>query len=88
MPHASTEEQQRAETELLGPSAVTEYLEQVVEQLRNERGGEPSSSIPALAGADTELFGIVIATADGHVYEAGSTRDEFSIQSISKAFTY
>ncbi|MFE7629005.1 glutaminase A [Kocuria sp. NPDC057446] len=88
MPHPSTEEEARAETGLFGPSAVTEYLEQVVEQLRDVRGGEPSSSIPALAGADTERFGIVIATADGHVYEAGSTRDEFSIQSISKAFTY
>src|SRR5690606_12216717 len=86
--HPSTEEEARTETELFGPSAVTEYLEQVVEQLRDVRGGEPSSSIPALAQADTERFGVVIATADGHVYEAGSTRDEFSIQSISKAFTY
>ena len=65
MPHPSTEEEARTETELFGPSAVTEYLEQVVEQLRDVRGGEPSSSIPALAQADTERFGVVIATADG-----------------------
>ena len=88
MPHPSTEEEEREETALFGPSAVTDYLEQVVDQLRSERGGAPSPSIPALANADPELFGIVIATADGHVYEAGSTRHEFSIQSISKAFTY
>ncbi|MFI7484020.1 glutaminase A [Kocuria sp. M1R5S2] len=88
MPHPSTEEEDRAETKLFGPSAVTDRLREVVEQLREERGGAPSSSVPALADADPELFGVVIATADGHVYEAGSTRHEFSIQSISKAFTY
>lgn len=88
MSQPSTEAEERSGTDPFGPSAVGEYLHRVVEQLRDERDGAPSSSIPALAGADPELFGIVIATADGHVYEAGSTRHEFSIQSISKAFTY
>jgi glutaminase len=84
----STEAEARTDIDLFGPSAVTDYLAQVVEELRGERGGAPSDSIPALAGADPERFGIVIATADGHVYEAGDTGAEFSLQSISKAFTY
>ncbi|MEF3120934.1 glutaminase A [Kocuria flava] len=85
---APAEDRSGEEQRLFGPSAITEYLEQVVAQLRDARGGEPSTSIPALAQADPERFGVVIATADGHVYEAGCTGDEFSIQSISKAFTY
>jgi glutaminase len=34
------------------------------------------------------LFGICLITADGHVYEVGDSRAEFTIQSISKPFTY
>src|SRR5690625_2626780 len=43
---------------------------------------------PALDHVDPNAFGICIATVDGYVYEVGATRDEFSIQSISKPFTY
>ena len=51
-------------------------------------GPTPSSSIPALANADPEKLAVVVATADGHIYEAGDSRDCFSIQSISKPFVY
>jgi glutaminase len=44
--------------------------------------------IPELAKADPRAFGICVATADGHVYEAGDTRTAFTIQSISKPFVY
>ena len=88
MARERTKETAGGATGVFGPSPVTEYLQQVVEQLRDERGGAPSDSIPALAEADPERFGIVIATADGHVYAAGDVDDEFSLQSISKAFTY
>ncbi len=33
-------------------------------------------------------FGLVIATVDGHVYEVGATRQQFTIQSISKPLIY
>ena len=33
-------------------------------------------------------FGICLATVDGYLYEVGDTRPDFTIQSISKAFTY
>ena len=44
--------------------------------------------IPELAKANPAWFGIVIATVDGHVYEVGTTRQTFTIQSISKPLVY
>jgi len=50
--------------------------------------GAVADYIPELFKADPDWFGIAIVTVDGHVYQAGDTRQPFSIQSISKAFTY
>lgn len=44
--------------------------------------------IPELTKANPDWFGISVFTADGHAYEIGDTKQEFTIQSISKAFTY
>lgn len=73
---------------LFGPSPLENALQKVHEALKDIDDGDPSHSTLALEEADRDDFGIVIATADGHVYEAGDTRKCFSIQSISKAFTY
>lgn len=73
---------------LFGPSPIEGALAAVLDEVRELTDGEPSSSIPALAGADREKLAVVVATADGHIYEAGDSRDPFSIQSISKAFVY
>lgn len=72
----------------LGPSPITEYLQRVVAELREVTGGHVNESIPALANADPDTVGIVVATVDGALYRAGDTGHEFCIQSISKAFTY
>lgn len=53
-----------------------------------DRSGEVATYIPALAAADPEWFGICMVTTDGHAYEVGDTRQPFTIQSISKPFTY
>lgn len=53
-----------------------------------ERSGTVADYIPQLALADPEWFGICIATTDGQVYEVGDTRQPFTIQSMSKPFTY
>jgi len=50
--------------------------------------GEVATYIPELARANPGWFGISLATADGHVYEVGDTRQPFTIQSISKPFVY
>lgn len=72
----------------LGPSVITEYLQRVVEDLREVEGGAVKDSIPALANADPHPIGIAVATVDGAIYQAGDSKQEFCIQSISKAFTY
>src|SRR4051794_36813772 len=41
-----------------------------------------------MADVDHDAFGICLATVDGYVYEVGDTRTDFTIQSISKTFTY
>ena len=49
--------------------------------------GKNADYIPILAGVDPALYGIVLVTVEGAVYEIGAARDEFSIQSVSKPFT-
>ena len=50
--------------------------------------GDVATYIPELAKADPKWFGICLVTATGHVYEVGDTRQDFTIQSISKPFVY
>ncbi|HXU81382.1 MAG TPA: glutaminase, partial [Polyangia bacterium] len=49
--------------------------------------GKNADYIPALAKVDPALFGLALVTAQGAVYELGNSRNEFSIQSISKPLT-
>ncbi|HEY5144830.1 MAG TPA: glutaminase A [Solirubrobacteraceae bacterium] len=69
-------------------SPVGAYLRRLHARHAGVTEGEVASYIPELAGADPAAFGICLVTADGAVYEAGDTRSELTIQSISKAFTY
>ena len=50
--------------------------------------GNVATYIPELAKADPHAFGIAIATVQGSVYEVGDTRLPFTLQSLSKPFTY
>lgn len=68
-------------------SPVQEYLESIVEQCGGT-DGEVASYIPELAGADPDGFALALATIDGHVYTVGDADLRYSIQSISKPFTY
>ena len=70
------------------PSPVDAYLSAVHAAHLHDRSGTVYDGIPELAGVDPEAFGICLATVDGHLYEAGDTRTDFTIQSISKTFTY
>lgn len=60
----------------------------VHEQFADELGGHVADYVPSLAEADPDQFGIAIATVDGTLVEAGDSRAEFSLQSVSKPFTY
>ncbi|MGI9176552.1 MAG: glutaminase, partial [Pirellulales bacterium] len=69
-------------------SPVQALLETLHARYAGFHEGEVATYIPELAKADPDLFGICLATADGHVYECGDSRHEFTIQSISKPFVY
>lgn len=69
-------------------SPVTRILETLHHRYATLFDGNVADYIPELAKADPALFGICIATRDGHLYEVGDTRHAFTIQSISKAFSY
>lgn len=69
-------------------SPVGQYLASLLAKYGELREGAVASYIPELAKADPEWFGICIATADGHVYEVGDSRQAFTIQSISKPLVY
>ncbi|KIP51447.1 glutaminase A [Leucobacter komagatae] len=69
-------------------SPVLSYLREVHAELAQLHDGAPYSVGPASAEADPADFGIALATVDGHIYEVGTTRTDFSIQSISKPLSY
>jgi len=69
-------------------SPIQDYLERLHRSHADLREGEVATYIPELAKANPEWFGICVATTDGQVYEVGDARQPFTIQSISKPFTY
>ena len=75
-----------------GPDAVDppllSFLAQAYDNLRGDMSGAPANYIPELSKADPTLFGIAVATIDGHVYEVGDSAAPFTIQSVSKAFVF
>jgi glutaminase len=72
----------------MSASPIDVYLAALHERWAGEESGAVADYIPPLALADPSWFGIAIATTDGHCYEVGETRRGFTIQSISKPFTY
>ena len=66
---------------------MQQYLEDIAAQCGGT-DGEVAAYIPELAQADPDRFALALATVDGHVYEVGDTDVRYSIQSISKPFTY
>ena len=69
-------------------SPVSQILKTLHERYATLNEGNVADYIPGLAKVDPNLFGICIATRDGHLYEVGDTRCKFTIQSISKALSY
>jgi glutaminase len=78
----------RAQEPYMITASFQRYLEQLHRRFATLDSGAVADYIPELGKADPAWFGIAIVTVDGHVYQAGDTRQPFSIQSISKPFTY
>lgn len=72
----------------MSDSPIDAYLQRLHEEVRGQRAGAVADYIPPLALADPDWFGIAMATTEGHCYEVGDSRRQFTIQSISKPFTY
>ncbi|WP_409338299.1 glutaminase [Corynebacterium sp. LK2510] len=70
------------------PTPVPEYLNRILESVRDEDGGEVADYIDELKNADPDKLGLAVCTASGHLYSVGDDDCEFSIQSISKPFVY
>lgn len=66
---------------------LNEYLQTLLDSVGDD-AGEVASYIPELAHANPDRLAIAVATLDGEVYTAGDADVEFTIQSISKPFTY
>lgn len=69
-------------------SPVQAYLENLLAELEHDTSGAVADYIPELANADPDRLGLGLATVDGAVYLAGDHDVTFSIQSMSKPFTY
>ncbi|GAB96329.1 glutaminase [Kineosphaera limosa] len=66
---------------------VSDYLQQVLgECLADE--GSVCDVIPELARVDPDQLAVAMCVADGTMYTAGDADSRFTIQSISKPFTY
>lgn len=69
-------------------SPIDDQLQELLRELSTLTEGEIATYIPELAKADPQWFGICVVTTNGGIYEAGDSRREFTIQSISKPFVY
>jgi glutaminase len=69
-------------------SPISDQLEELHRKFSGISDGAVATYIPELAKANPDWFGICIVTTNGGIYEAGDSRQEFTIQSISKPFVY
>lgn len=68
--------------------AYQDILKQAYDNFKNDTSGKNADYIPVLAKVDSKLYGIAIVTTDGRNYKVGDVDYAFSIQSISKVFTF
>src|SRR5436309_3616334 len=82
-----------AEGQNKSPVAPTEQaynaiVKEAYASFKNDASGKNADYIPVLAQVDSKLYGIAIVTTDGRTYKVGDVDVPFSIQSISKVFTF
>ena len=71
-----------------GDSELQIILDDVYRHSIGNREGALADYIPELAKIEPDNFGLAIATARGHLVTAGDCDVPFTIQSVSKAFSY
>lgn len=68
--------------------AIVSGLEQVYADCAPDASGEVAHYIPELATVDPDQFGMAVAAVDGSLWTAGDAEQLFTMQSVSKAFSY
>ena len=63
-------------------------IEDLYEKYAPVSDGAVATYIPELGKANPEDFGICLVSADGRIFETGNCDQSFTIQSISKPFTF
>jgi len=69
-------------------AALPGVVERLHADLAGEASGQVASYIPELTRANPDHFGIAVVTSGGETVSSGDAEVEFTIQSVSKAFTY
>ncbi len=67
---------------------IERYLASIYADCVDDAGGKVADYIPELAVVEPDRFGIAVAAVDGRLWACGDADTEFTIQSVSKAFTY
>jgi glutaminase len=68
--------------------SLKSYLSYLHAKYQPLHDGTVANYIPELALADPNWFGISVVTVDGDIFEVGNYEQQFTLQSISKAFVY
>lgn len=79
--------EQTAPAAVPGASDLQRVVEEAYAKFKGDTTGKNADYIPYLASVPSNLFAVVIVTADGQVFSAGDIDYAFSIQSCSKVFT-
>ncbi|GGC52830.1 glutaminase [Hoyosella rhizosphaerae] len=69
-------------------SPIPDYLRELLDRCTGNEQGAVADYIPELARANPDRLGIAMTTVEGATYTVGDADIDFSIQSISKPFTY
>lgn len=74
--------------ELPADERVRALVSEAYERYRSNTEGEISRVYPALAAAQSDLFGVCLVATDGRTFVAGDAEHEFAIMSVSKPFVF
>ncbi len=72
----------------MGPGPISGYLADLHARVAPNHSGSVATYIPELAKVNPDQLGIALVTVDGRAYAVGHTTQAFTIQSVSKVFTY
>ena len=71
------------------PMNYQQILDEIYDEIQPElMRGKVADYIPALAEVEKGQFAMTVTLPDGTVYSVGDSKKQFSIQSISKVFTF